>query len=111
MLSSLIPSDGTEPEELRRRLLSGRYGEIRMLYFLGKDVYRWIEQCLEWGARTAEWRDAELHPQSFAGLLTSEPPAAVREKLIRWGVSDYSSIFRARSASMRSLPNLPPLKR
>ena len=49
MLSGLIPADGTEPDELRRRLLSGRYSEVRMLFFLGKDVFRWIEQCVECG--------------------------------------------------------------
>src|SRR5579872_1099744 len=47
MLSGLIPSDGSDPEELKRRLLSGRYSEVRMLYFLGKDVFRWIDQCVE----------------------------------------------------------------
>ena len=48
MLSGLIPSDGTDPDELSRRLLIGRYGEIRMLFFLGKDVFRWLDQCMDW---------------------------------------------------------------
>lgn len=38
MLSGLIPNDGSEADELKRRLLAGRYGELRMLFFLGKDV-------------------------------------------------------------------------
>ena len=38
MLSGLIPSDGTDPDDLKRRLLAGRYSEIRMLFYLGKDV-------------------------------------------------------------------------
>jgi len=50
MLSGLIPNDGSDQEDLKRRLLAGRYSEIRMLYFLGKDVFRWIEQCVEWGS-------------------------------------------------------------
>ena len=54
MLSGLIPSDGADPEELSRRLLAGRYSEIRMLYFLGKDVFRWLDQCLDWAARVRE---------------------------------------------------------
>src|ERR1700678_2497971 len=47
MLSGLIPSEGIDREELKRRLLTGRHSEIRMLYFLGKDVFRWIGQCME----------------------------------------------------------------
>src|ERR1017187_6305391 len=34
MLSGLIPSDGSEPEALQKRLLCGRYAEIRMLFFV-----------------------------------------------------------------------------
>jgi hypothetical protein len=93
MLSGLIPRDGTNEEELERRLLAGRYGEARMLYFLGKDVFRWVEQCVEWTAGTADLAHADLHPQSFVALLTSSPPQAVRDKLIGWGVADYTSIF------------------
>src|SRR5215472_610649 len=54
MLSGLIPSDGTDPESLKTRLLAGRYSEIRMLFFLGKDVFRWIDQCMEWSERVPE---------------------------------------------------------
>src|SRR5947199_6066359 len=60
MLSGLIPSDGTEEDALRRRLLSGRYAELRMLYFLGKDVFRWIDQCVEWAGRLQEFEESEL---------------------------------------------------
>jgi hypothetical protein len=94
MLSGMIPSDGSDPAELRRRLMSGRYSEMRMLFFLGKDVMRWIEQCLEWAERVPELSAAgDLRAQSFAGLLTANPPDQVKEKLIRWGVADYVSIF------------------
>src|SRR5580765_8373485 len=70
MLSGLIPGDGTDREDLTRRLMAGRYSELRMLFFLGKDVFRWLEQCVEWSARVAELADREVHPQSFAALLT-----------------------------------------
>ena len=39
MLSGLIPSEGQDQDELKRRLITGRYSEMRMLYFLGKDVF------------------------------------------------------------------------
>ena len=83
----------SDEEELKRRLLAGRYGELRMLYFLGKDVFRWVDQCVESWPEQADLRNRNIHPQSFAELLTAHPPPAVREKLVRWGVVDYNSIF------------------
>ncbi|MDE3166566.1 MAG: hypothetical protein KGN36_12235 [Acidobacteriota bacterium] len=93
MLSGLIPNDGTEEEVLHQRVLSGRYAELRMLYFLGKDVLRWLEQCADWAAREPGLETAELSEQSFAELLTLHPPENVREKLLGWGVADHASIF------------------
>ena len=107
MLSGLIPSDGSDQEDLKRRLLAGRYSEIRMLYFLGKDVLRWIDQCVEWGQRVPELSGAEIRPQSFAGLLTADPPEAVKEKLVRWGVVDYVSIF-TRALGLNAMFIQPP---
>src|SRR5689334_830299 len=69
MLSGLIPPDGTDDEELQRRLLAGRYGEVRMLYFLGKDVLRWVGQCVEWAEREPSMREAGVCAQSFAAVL------------------------------------------
>src|ERR1700746_2735213 len=80
MLSGLIPSDGSDPDELSRRLLAGRYGEIRMLFFLGKDVLRWLEQCTDWVTRVPELSDREWRAQSFAALLTASTPPEVKEK-------------------------------
>src|SRR5262245_24764572 len=94
MLSGLLPSDGSDQSELRRRVLAGRYTEIRMLFFLGRDVYRWMEQSLDCVERIPELHGAEIRLQSLAGLLTPNPPEGVRDKLIRWGVADYAAIFR-----------------
>jgi len=49
-----------------------------------------------------EWR-----LQTFAALLTSSTPEEVKEKLIRWGVSDYLSIFR-RAIGLNALFTAPP---
>ena len=105
MLSGLIPHDGSEEEALKRRLLHGRYGELRMLYFLGKDVFRWLEQCVEFAARIPEL--AEVTPQSFASLLTADPPEGVRQKLLSWGVADYSFIF-SRAIGLNAVFAEPP---
>ncbi len=107
MLSGLIPSDGTDPDELRRRLLAGRYSEIRMLFFLGKDVFRWIGQCVEWAGRIPDLTANSLPRQSFAALLTSSPPERVREKLVRWGVADHPAIF-SRAIGLNALFIEPP---
>src|SRR6266700_2956296 len=63
MLSGLIPNDGTDSEDLKRRLPSGRYSEVRMLFFLGKDVLRWGEKCSEWASRIPELEGAYLPSQ------------------------------------------------
>jgi hypothetical protein len=107
MLSGLIPRDGSDQDELKRRLLAGRYGEIRMLFFLGKDVFRWIDQCIEWAERIPELNDVEIYGPSFAGLLTANPPQAVKEKLTRWGVLDYVSIF-SRAIGLNAMFSQPP---
>jgi hypothetical protein len=108
MLSGLIPNDGTDADDLKRRLLDGRYSEMRMLFFLGKDVFRWIGQCLEWSATTPELTPlGDLRSQSFAGLLTATPPDDVKDKLVRWGVSDHASIF-ARAIGMNAAFTEPP---
>jgi hypothetical protein len=107
MLSGLIPNDGTDEAALKQRLLTGRYAELRMLYFLGKDVSRWVEQCVECAARVPELAEEAVEPQSFAGLLTGNPPENVKHKLSGWGVADYVSIF-SRSIGLNAVFGEPP---
>jgi hypothetical protein len=106
MLSGLIPNEGATEEDLRRKLLSGRYSEVRMLFFLGRDVFRWIDQCMEIVTRTPALQDFDYKPQSFAGLAAS-PPVSVREKLISWGVADYVNVF-ARAVGLNAIFAEPP---
>lgn len=107
MLSGLLPADGADPAELRRRLLSGRYGEIRMLFYLGKDLLRWIDQCVEWALRVPELQEAGLTRQSFSSLLVEHTPGEVCEKLAKWGVADYGSIF-SRAIGLNTVFSEPP---
>jgi hypothetical protein len=107
MLSGLIPNDGSDDDELKRRLLAGRCGEARMLFYLGKDVFRWMEQCVEWASGVDELRPHKLAEQSFAQLLTSHSPAGVRDKLTQWGVTDYVSIF-SRAIGLHAVFTQPP---
>ncbi len=107
MLAGMLPDDGADPDDLRRRLLAGRYAEVRMLYFLGKDVLRWIDQCQEFVGRTSELQGVDIRTQSFAGLLTNDPPEEVKVKLKTWGVTDYGSIF-GRGVGLNLMFAAPP---
>lgn len=93
MLQGLLPSGEISRDELDRRLLDGRYCEIRMLFYVGKDLIRWIEQCLELVHRDENLKQAGFGYQAFAALLVEAPPVPVREKLKKWGVADYKAIF------------------
>lgn len=93
MLQGLLPSGERSTEDLDRALLDGRYCEIRMLFYVGKDLVRWIEQCLEHLDRQPELKDSGIKYQSFAAYLVNHTPATVQSKLRKWGVADYKSIF------------------
>jgi len=107
MLAGVIPGDGADPETLERRLLAGRYSEVRMLFFLGKDIFRWMEQCVGWAEREPLLQSAQLSGQSFARLLIGSPPESVRQKLIQWGVADYAAIF-SRAIGLNAMFAEPP---
>src|SRR6266545_892330 len=107
MLSGLMESDGSDPDVLRRKVLTGRYAEIRMLYFLGKDLLRWMDQCGEHVSRIPELREWAIYSQSFAGLLTDHAPEKVAAKLKQWGVLDHNSIF-ARAIGLNAVYQQPP---
>ena len=94
ILHSLLPSEDLSKEELWRQHMEGRYAEIRMLFYVGKDLGRWLDQCLEVVARDEQLRQAGIQRQSFAALLVEDPPVQVHEKLRSWGVVEYQAIFR-----------------
>jgi hypothetical protein len=94
MIQGLLPSGERSAEELDRSLLSGRYCEIRMLFYVGKDLVRWIEQCLEHAVRQPELADGQLSYPSFASYLIHHAPSPVQAKLRKWGVADYKAIFQ-----------------
>jgi hypothetical protein len=93
MLAGLLPGEGQEEDELRRKLLLSRYAEIRMLYFVGKDLLRWVGQCMEVVSRAKELGSAGIREQSFATLLVYHTPPSVLQKLHQWGVANPQSVF------------------
>ncbi len=92
-LQGLLPQGEATREDLDRALLDGRYSELRMLFYVGKDLARWIDQCLEFVERHQDSLPRGICYQSFASLLILDPPTAVQAKLRKWGVGDYKSIF------------------
>jgi hypothetical protein len=92
-LQGLLPQGEATREDLDRALLDGRYSELRMLYYVGKDLARWIGQCLEFAERIQGTLPRGVCFQSFAALLIQDAPPEVQAKLRKWGVADYKSIF------------------
>jgi hypothetical protein len=92
-LQGLLPQGEATREELDKALLDGRYSELRMLFYVGRDLARWIEQCLEFAERHHDALPSGITYQSFAALLVQDAPPAVQAKLRKWGVADYKSIF------------------
>ena len=92
-LQGLLPAGEASTEELDRALLDGRYSELRMLFYVGKDLARWLEQCVEAVDRHRDELPGGVTRQSFATLLVQDAPASVQGKLRKWGVGDYRAIF------------------
>jgi len=107
VLQGLAPAGETTHEELDRRLLLGRYAELKMLFYIGKDITRWAEQCAESARAAACFSDRRVRPESFAVLLVQEMPPAVRAKLESWGVLDFSALFRRSFGLHAVLQELP----
>ena len=107
MLNGLLPHDESTEDELTRKLLEGRICEIRMLFFVGKDLLRWIAHCLDFIGSIPELKGAGICEQSFAEFLVQNPPEAVRTKLRGWGVFDYKSIF-SRAIGLNAVFSEPP---
>jgi hypothetical protein len=102
MLQGLLPSGELSKEELEKRLIDGRYCELRMLFYVGRDLIRWIEQCEDFAKSEPGLQRLGLKFQSFAAYLVDHSPEKVITKLKQWGVADYRAIFM-RSIGLNSL--------
>jgi hypothetical protein len=107
MLQGLLPSGDLSVDELEKRLLDGRYCELRMLFYVGRDLLRWIEQCMDFVECNEELRARGYKFQSFAAYLVDSTPMAVVSKLRLWGVADYRAIFQ-RAIGLNCLLAEPP---
>src|SRR4051812_25650150 len=76
---------GLETEDAETEaLLRGRYAEFRMLALAGKDVMRWIAQCMDFAGRDERLASAGIQPQSFADLLVNQTPPGVIARFEGW---------------------------
>ena len=107
MLNGLLPQDESSEDELTRKLIEGRVCEIRMLFFVGKDLLRWVAHCVDFISGIPELKGAGIREQSFAEFLVQNPPEQVRTKLRGWGVFDYKSIF-SRAIGLNAVFHEPP---
>ena len=79
-----------------------------MLFYVGKDLARWIEQCLEFVGHLPQSVASRITYQSFADLLVQGAPEAVQAKLKKWGVADYQSIFTRALGLFAMFADAPP---
>jgi len=107
VLQGLLPDSGQSTEDLDRSLLRGRYAELRMLFYVGKDLNRWLEQCAEVAQIDSELTKQSFTPESFVPLLVEHVPASVKRKLEAWGVVDFMALFR-RAIGLHLVFSEPP---
>src|SRR6185312_13490810 len=69
VMQGLLPDSGQSSEDLDRTLLRGRYAELRMLFYVGKDLTRWLEQCAEVAQIEPEFSKLSYTQESFVPLL------------------------------------------
>ena len=93
-LQGILPKPVKSPEELDQQLLRGRYAELKMLFYIGKDLTRWMDQCAETASLNDKFFGRKLRPETFALFLVQHVPLHVRTKLEGWGVLDYCALFR-----------------
>ncbi len=72
---------------------------------LGKDLNRWLEQCLEFAAANAAL--SAVREGDLMDLLVEYPPDSVAAKMQTWGVSDFRRIFARAMGLTAVFPNPP----
>jgi hypothetical protein len=94
VLQGFLPHGETPADDLDQQLLRGRYAELRMLFYIGKDLTRWMEQCAESAIFSGQFAGWRIRPETFAAFLVQYVPDHVRCKLESWGVLDFCALFR-----------------
>jgi len=93
---------------LNRWLTRGRFAELKMIFYIGKDLGRWLEQCVETAQLSGEFEGRAIRPETFAVFLVNYIPSHVRTKLEGWGVLDYCALFRRSIGLHTVFSEFPP---
>jgi len=109
-LQGFLPADPGNGQDLDQQLLRGRYAELRMLYYIGKDLTRWMEQCSETVNGLGDFAHLRIRPETFAIVLVQHVPAHVRAKLEGWGVLDFCALFRRSIGLHAVFQEFPPVE-
>lgn len=107
MMQGFLPTGNSTQDDLDRTFADGRFAEMRMLFYVGRDLTRWIEQCMDCVRRHSGGVPSNIQPQSFAAFLIDATPAHVKDKLSKWGVNDYKTIF-SRSIGLNTIFSTVP---
>ena len=108
--NGLLPSSDRIKSEVssRENCSKDRVSEIRMLFFVGKDLLRWIAHCMDFVERHPQLRKCAIKEQLSPAHLIQNAPAEVAAKLRKVGVVDYRSIF-GRALGLNALfADIPP---
>lgn len=95
----------TDCNPLSKQYLEARYHEFRMICLLGKDLNRWLEQCVETAARDPKL--AGMAECNFVAILLFAPPVPVIQKMRLWGVRNFQLIFSRAIGLNAVFPNPP----
>lgn len=95
----------THDEPLSGRYLQARYDEFRMLCLIGRDLNRWLEQCMEVASGDPEL--ADLSECSFIAILLFAPPMPVLQKMHAWGIKNFQLLF-SRAIGLNAVFPHPP---
>jgi hypothetical protein len=104
---SLYKTGMGEPGLEKEPLLRARHAEFRMLCLAGKDIMRWVAQCVDFTVREPALAKCGIEPQSFADLLANHTPAGVVDRFRNWGVADYRRIL-SRAIGVNAIFAAPP---
>ena len=107
-LSGLLPDYKGDRETMEKAVMDGLYQELKMLVYIGRDLQRWADQCLDFVTREPKLRAGDITEQSFLTLLVESPPASFAVKLKSWGITDQRTIF-SRAIGLNSVFDHPPL--
>ena len=109
MMQGLLPAGESSQDDLQKTVLNGRFSELRMLFYVGKDLLRWVDQSYDFLNRSEGYMPSGIQPQSFANLLIQQTPEDVAEKLKKWGVNDFKAIF-SRGIGLNAMFQQPPTR-